>query len=66
MLCKKAKGNTHDKSVTHVMLLFGIISSKLHFYPKHWYSVVGRSFLKANNVLPFWSLGGKPYLACCD
>ena len=39
--------------VTHVMLLSGIISSELHLCPKQWYSVVGRSFLKANKVLPF-------------
>ena len=29
-------------------------------------SVVGRSFLKVNNVLPFWSFCGKPYFASCD
>jgi len=32
---------------------FGIISSKLHFFQKYWYSVVDRSFVNANNVLPF-------------
>ena len=41
---------------------YGIISFGLHFYPKDWYSVVGRSSSKANNVVPFWSFFRKHYL----
>ena len=55
--------------MTHVMqnvtcvTLFGIISSKLHFCHKYWYSVVGRPFIKANNALLFSSfVGNTSYL----
>ena len=34
---------------------FGIIPSKLHFSKKSWYSVVGRSLLRKNDPLSFWS-----------
>ena len=40
--------DTNDTAFLEISLLNCIFS------PKHWYIVVGRSFLKANNVLPFW------------
>ena len=36
-----------------------LLSELLYFVLKYWYSVVGRSFMKASNVLPFWLLCGK-------
>ena len=42
---------------------FGIVSSTFYFFAENWYSVVGRSFLKANNMLPFRSFCGKHNLA---
>ena len=39
--------------VTHMMLLFWNYFLSIVFSPKHWYSVVSRSFLKANVVLLF-------------
>ena len=46
---------THvTKNVTQVMLLAWNYFSKLHFFQKYWYSVVRRTFMKANNVLSFW------------
>jgi len=66
ILFRKANCDMCDKkNVTHVTLLFRnyffycIFSKNL----VHWCWHV---FLKANNVLPFWSFCGKYYFAYCD
>ena len=55
---------THDKNYDKCDVAFlDLVLLNCIFSKRNWYSVVGRPFLKADNVLHFCSSGGK-HLAC--
>ena len=55
--------DTCDKNVTRDATFLELFLLNCIFYQKIGTRVVGRSFLKANNVFPCWSFFGKHYLA---
>ena len=38
---------------------------KIEFFPKNWHNIIGRSFFKAYNALPFVDLVGNTSLLVC-